>query len=365
MISGDQVVEWLHGCCFGVREWMQDIETTGTALRRFLDHDFLLPEVNVVSLQDPLSDSAFTVPESKTISANQSDRPVTPRNTSSSAVHPGRVSTVAPADLSQASKNSAPKKPAPNGNWISYGDLKMLAVWPKDKASVPTGRQSMETMGSITLSSVLAKIENIEGLDIPSNSGEEIGSTAGAGPSQSVIVARPEAFVRMYETMTKESSRRLHDWVSNPSEEMPVSGSEQKSSAEAASYGSSGRVNPEIHDHSRASRIEKKTAALDVLASAAMEAVMAPAAKALDGAVSGSKPDAIREQSFVSALDRLAETLNTLEGRLAGSSHAMTDSKRAEQTDPGEILWLEEEELAGRLQTILKRQARRRGIDLS
>ncbi|HXB22290.1 MAG TPA: hypothetical protein VNV88_12955 [Candidatus Solibacter sp.] len=374
MINGGQMVEWIHGCCFGVREWMQDIETTGAALRCFADHGPLLPGVNVSPLQDPLSHSAFTVPELKIVSTNRSADPTIFGKTTFEKMTPGKTSSIADSlgcvspieDLPQASKNSgAPKRPASNGNWIASADLQTLAASANGKVSVPAVRQSGGPLDSITLSSVLAKIEDTEGLAAQGKSVEGIRFTAKAEQPHPAIVARPEAFATMYETLRKKSSRRLDDWVSNSSGEMLVGGGEQKFSTESASHAGFRLANSETRDRPMETQRERETAALDVLASAALEAVMTPAAKALSRTVSGSQPDAAQEQNFVSALDRLAETLNTLEGRLAGSSHALSASKGAEQTDSGEILWLEEEELAGRLQTILKRQARRRGIDLA
>jgi hypothetical protein len=65
------------------------------------------------------------------------------------------------------------------------------------------------------------------------------------------------------------------------------------------------------------------------------------------------------------AIDRLVETLTAIDHRLVARPVTAPSAQPDLPPPPGEVRWLEDENLAARLRSILDRQARRRGINLS
>ena len=165
----------------------------------------------------------------------------------------------------------------------------------------------------------------------------------------SAIISSPEAFANMCEALAGKSSNRLADWVSHPrasdsAEFFPIKNALLKNSASQS----------RSRNHT-----EKDATTLDALAGAALEAALGASSIAEKREM--ERTGELREERFLTAMDRLAESLSTFENRMIETSRAKT----AEQANSEEIMWLEEDELAGKLERILKRQARRRGIDLS
>jgi hypothetical protein len=69
-------------------------------------------------------------------------------------------------------------------------------------------------------------------------------------------------------------------------------------------------------------------------------------------------------ENLATAVSRLVETLSTFESRIQSQS-AVSNKLPEAPGEAGPVHWLAEDDLAARLQAILSRQARRRGIDLS
>jgi hypothetical protein len=217
---------------------------------------------------------------------------------------------------------------------------------PVDQESLSAGGQDNPHADSITLSSLLERIVYSIGSD---ESAEAVAKLAENGNSNKRTVAGeqtqlgglkiawPYTFAYLCEILNKKSSSRLADWVSKASGGNP------------ASYGLARTVGSE-------------TFTLDALADAALEASLGTSLIAHDGDIA-EKPEtgAAYEEKFATAMDHLAVTLSSFENRITGTGLVKT----SEQVNSGEILWLEEAELASKLEKILKRQARRRGIDLS
>jgi hypothetical protein len=75
----------------------------------------------------------------------------------------------------------------------------------------------------------------------------------------------------------------------------------------------------------------------------------------IESAAAVAKPEVLTD-----AVERLAHTVDSIGERLRSTAPAPPPS----ETEP-EIRWIADDELAGRLHAILKRQAHARGIDLS
>jgi len=89
----------------------------------------------------------------------------------------------------------------------------------------------------------------------------------------------------------------------------------------------------------------------------AVRAALAPAA------ASAQSPHAAA-QPVIESLTRIVEQLTSIEmkfSQAAGASPAAVESRE----EAPAVQWLEDDDLTGRLQGILRRQAKRRGIDLS
>ena len=70
----------------------------------------------------------------------------------------------------------------------------------------------------------------------------------------------------------------------------------------------------------------------------------------------------LQTSQVTQSLERIVEQLSNIETRLLEAAAA---SGQKEKVDDPCIQWLEDEDLTGRLQKILKRQAKRKGIDLT
>lgn len=89
----------------------------------------------------------------------------------------------------------------------------------------------------------------------------------------------------------------------------------------------------------------------------AVRAALAPAAASAESPHAAAQP-------VIESLTRIVEQLTSIEMKFSQAASASTATVESREEPPA-VQWLEDDDLAGRLQGILRRQAKRRGIDLS
>lgn len=90
----------------------------------------------------------------------------------------------------------------------------------------------------------------------------------------------------------------------------------------------------------------------------ALRAAMPPLAGGTENPPAAAQP-------VIESLARIVEQLTNIEMKFSQAAHVSPAAAGSSEETAPAVQWLEDDDLAGRLQGILRRQAKRRGIDLS